>query len=90
MTVSCIFGDWEFSWLAEPWLAYRAGGYVPLKWLPTWDKPSEIRLADTVGTDVEWMALAGHWAQEHKELLEGILGEHVEVDGFPRARPLGP
>lgn len=89
MTVCCIFGDWEFSLMAFPWCAFRAGSHVPLKWPPTWAKPGEISLGDRVGTDVEWMALAAHWAQEHRELLEAILGGHVEVDGFPRSRPPG-
>jgi hypothetical protein len=87
VTVSCIFGDWEFSWMAEPRYTFRAGSRIPLKWLPTWGRPSEVKLTDAIGTDVEWMALTTHWAQEHRELLEAILGEHVEVAGFPRARP---
>jgi hypothetical protein len=85
--VVCIFGDWKFSWTATPWFAYRAGGSVPLKWLPAWARPNEISLSDLAGTDIEWMALAGHWAQEHRQVLEALLGEPVEIDGFPRARP---
>lgn len=88
MAAACVFGDWTFSWMDTPWYAYRQGSGIPLKWTPDGPRPSQVKLSDTVGTDVDWMALAAHWAREHREMFEAILGGPVELDGFPRGSVL--
>lgn len=81
MTAECVFGDWVFNVGAAPLCAFRAGGQFPLRWDGA--KVREVILSEGLWETTPWVALAAHWAQEHRMILEVMVGP-VELDVFPR------
>lgn len=82
MTADCLFGDWSFDPFAVPLCAFRQGGTVPLRWDGA--RIREVHGYELMTESVPWVALAAHWAVEHRVILEVMVGP-VETDMFPRA-----
>jgi hypothetical protein len=77
----CALCAWQFRWDDEPVAAYRPGEWLPLQWQGQGVR--EVLLGDSLGKTAPSVALAAHWAREHRNLLEAMIGP-VELDGFPR------
>jgi len=82
----CVLCDWTLDWSGTPWAVYLPGEPLPVGWTGT--MPATVHLSDTIdGPHVAGVALAAHWAEQHRTQLEALIGPGFELLPGIFARP---